>query len=260
MRLEYSRWPVIEEYFKDNDTVLIGIGSCESHGRHMPLGTDMIIPGYLMDKIEKKSDVLMLPVLPFGACDSLREFPGTINLGNELLYQLMSQVCNELYRHGARHFIVLNGHGGNLKSLDQVGFDLRRKGAIMAQLNWWLMAWDMNPQWKGGHGGGEETAAILAINESLVDKTEIGGPLEMHDLTPEITASGFNTSLYKGVNIHIPRLVTDITDSGWIGPDHPNTATVEWGNEMLDTTADYIVDFIEAFKKAPLKTEAGVGK
>ena len=84
--------------------------------------------------------------------------------------------------------------------------------------------------------------------------------LEMYDLTPEIKASGFNTSIFKGVNVHIPRLVTDITDSGWIGPDHPNTATVEWGNEMLDTTVAYIIDFIEAFKKVPLKTEAGVGK
>ncbi|WP_243175972.1 hypothetical protein [Dorea hominis] len=33
------------------------------------------------------------------------------------------------------------------------------KGCLVAMLNWWLMAWDMNPAWKGGHGGGEETAA-----------------------------------------------------------------------------------------------------
>ena len=36
--------------------------------------------------------------------------------------------------------------------------------------NWWLMAWDMNPAWKEDHGGGEETAAILGIDPSLVDE------------------------------------------------------------------------------------------
>ena len=42
------------------------------------------------------------------------------------------------------------------------------------------------------------------------------------------------------------------TDSGWIGPDHPSTATEEWGKEMLETTANYIVDFMEEFKKVKL--------
>ncbi|MFR7441163.1 MAG: hypothetical protein ACLUUG_07800 [Lachnospiraceae bacterium] len=30
---------------------------------------------------------------------------------------------------------------------------------------------------------------------------------------------------------------------------HPSTATEEWGKEMLETTANYIVDFMEEFKK-----------
>ena len=30
-------------------------------------------------------------------------------------------------------------------------------------------------------------------------------------------------------------------------------ATVEWGNEMLKTCADYIVDFMEEFKKVDLE-------
>ena len=52
--------------------------------------------------------------------------------------------------------------------------------------------------------------------------------------------------------MEIPRSTPHVTDSGWIGPDHPNTATEEWGREMLQTTADYIVDFMEEFKKVSL--------
>ena len=47
-------------------------------------------------------------------------------------------------------------------------------------------------------------------------------------------------------------MVTDISDNGWIGPDHPKNATVEWGTDMLDACAKYIADFMEAFRRAPL--------
>lgn len=87
MRLSNLTWPKAEEYFRAHDTVLIGIGSIECHGRHMPLGTDTLIPDFLLDKIEQKSDVLICPTIPYGATESLCDYPGTINLGTELLYQ-----------------------------------------------------------------------------------------------------------------------------------------------------------------------------
>ena len=81
MRLSNLTWPKAEEYFRGHDTVLIGIGSIECHGRHMPLGTDTLIPDFLLDKIEQKSDVLICPTIPYGATESLCDYPGTINLG-----------------------------------------------------------------------------------------------------------------------------------------------------------------------------------
>ena len=44
MRLANLTWPKAQEYFEKNDMVLISIGSIECHGRHMPLGTDTLIP------------------------------------------------------------------------------------------------------------------------------------------------------------------------------------------------------------------------
>ena len=46
--------------------------------------------------------------------------------------------------------------------------------------------------------------------------------------------------------------MTEITDNGWIGPDHPKNATEAWGKEMLSACADYIVDFLRAFRSVPL--------
>ncbi len=257
MRLSNLTWPQAEAYFSNHDTVLIGVGSIECHGRHLPLGTDTLIPDCLLDKIEEKSDVLICPSIPYGAAESLSGFPGTVDLGTQLLYQVLSRVCGSLYQHGARRFAVLNGHGGNIKSIDRLGFEMQRKGAIVAELNWWLMAWDMDPAWKGGHGGGEETAAILGIDPALVDQSEVPGPMVLHDVSENLKATGFHSVKYKGVSISIPRLTDSVTHNGWIGPDHPSTATPEWGQKMLQTTADYIVDFLEEFKRVDIAKACG---
>lgn len=252
MRLSNITWPKAQEYFKSNDMVLISIGSIECHGRHNPLGTDTIIPDFLLEKIEEKSDVLIAPTIPYGSCQSLAPYPGTIDIDADILYQFFRQILLSLYNHGARKFVILNGHGGNIKTIERLGLEFEQKGCLIAMLNWWLMAWDMNPAWKGGHGGGEETAAILGIDPTLVDKSEIGGPLQLKDLTENLKATGFRSVEYKGVSIEILRNTPNVTDNGWIGPDHPNTATEEWGREMMQTTADYIVDFMEEFKKVSL--------
>ena len=47
MRLANLTWPKVQEYFEKNDMVLVSIGSIECHGRHMPLGTDTLIPEHL---------------------------------------------------------------------------------------------------------------------------------------------------------------------------------------------------------------------
>ena len=71
-------------------------------------------------------------------------------------------------------------------------------------------------------------------------------------LTENLKTTGFRSVEYKGVSVEILRSTPHVTDSGWIGPDHPSTATEEWGKEMLETTANYIVDFMEEFKKVKL--------
>lgn len=87
MRLTNLTWPKAQEYFEKNDMVLISIGSIECHGRHMPLGTDTLIPEHLLEKIEKKSDVLIAPTIPYGSCQCLAPYPGTIDINGEVLYQ-----------------------------------------------------------------------------------------------------------------------------------------------------------------------------
>ena len=253
MRLSNLTWPKAEEYFRAHDTVLIGIGSIECHGRHMPLGTDTLIPDFLLDKIEQKSDVLICPTIPYGATESLCDYPGTINLGTELLYQVLGRVCDSLFQHGARRFVILNGHGGNIKSIDRVGYDIQRKGGILAELNWWLMAWDMDPAWKGGHGGAEETAGVMGVDPSLIDYDYINEPMDLiDDVAPNMKTTGWGTVDYKGATVVFPREMHNYSGNGWYGKDEPHLATVEWGQEMLRTFADYMADFLTELEKLDL--------
>ena len=251
MRLERSTWVQAEEYLKKRDIVLLAVGSIECHGRHNALGTDTLIPNRLLELIEEKSDVMILPTLPYGNADWHTGFPGTITIGPDLLYQTVKTICTQMYRWGIRKFVILNGHGGNTASLERVAGDLDQMGGIAAILNWWTMVWDMNPAWKGGHGGGEETAGLLAIDENLVDKTEIGDAGLKH-LSKDLVSTGFRSVSYKGVSILIPRTSRKVVENGWFGIDHPKEATVQWGKEMLQTAADYIVDFLGEFENLTL--------
>ena len=152
-------------------------------------------------------------------------------------------------QHGARRFIALNGHGPNTRPIERAALELSRRGASLACLNWWRYVWDINREWRGGHAGGQETAAILAIRPEDVDVSAYE-PAQMRGISTEMPASGWDNVLYKGVNIPVPRLDVDVTDNGWLGPDPLETATPEWGREMLEAAAKWAVDFIGAFRKA----------
>jgi len=230
----------------------MGIGSIECHGRHNALGTDMIIPDKLISMMEDKIDVLIAPTLPYGSTDSLEDFPGTINLSDEVFYQVMKKIVVSLQKHGAKKFVFMNGHGGNVKVLQKICLELDDTGCLGTIINWWLLAWDLNPKWKGGHGGAEETAALMAVDKELVDLKEIAS-YEFKDIAKNLKQTGYYTVNFKGIDMMIPRKISSITDNGWVGNDHPQNANEKWGKEMLEACAKYIVSYIKVFKEIEVK-------
>jgi creatinine amidohydrolase len=74
----------------------------------------------------------------------------------------------------------------------------------------------------------------------------------MQGLSEELPASGMRTVRFKGVDIPVNRMSRAVSDNGWFGDDHPLDATAAWGQEMIQASADYIDEFIEAFKKVQL--------
>ena len=250
MRLANMTWPQVETYFKTRDMVILPIGSIECHGRHMPLGTDTIVPDKILDLFEEKNnDILIMPTMPYGATGFLAPFPGTVDIGDEALYLFLRNTVSAMKSHGAKKFLALNGHGGNTKALERVGLELSNEGCLLAIFSWFTNVQEMNPAWKGAHGDGQETAAVMGIDPSLVDMSEIESDMTLNDLSPQLKASTFRNINFKGVNITVPRSYKFVTKNGCMGPLPRKDATAEEGKKMLKAMADYMLDFAAEFEK-----------
>ena len=258
MFLEHMNYLEVEEYLKHKDTVIIPVGSLENHGKHMPLGTDTMIPHRIAELVnERCPDIVIAPTLPYGATEDLRGFAGTVSLGVEGLRSVLSSICNQLFDYGFRRFVILNGHGGNNKPIELVGLDLYKRGAYLAIVNWWLLAGQLNPDWKGGHGGAEEAAGVMAVDPALIRKEYLTlGENIRNDISDELPSGSWTAVDFKGGSVTIPRPVNRITDNGWLahgmGSDEPTKATEEWGRAMLIAVAEYVKDFIGALERAQL--------
>lgn len=252
MQLKSLSWKKADEYFKTHDLAIIPVGSVENHGTQSPLGTDYIIPEKLASMIEKEADVLVLPAMPYGVCPHHKSFPGTINIGHDALVMVMRNIAFSLFDHGIRKFVFLNGHGGNDPALDAVSLEIYHKGGIAAVVDWWSLAPQLNKEWLGGHGGGQETSVMMAIHPDWVH-LEDSVTIPASNLSENLVCGSINTVKFKGASIKVMRDVRDVVESGWFGPDNPRDASEKWGKEMLQGTAEYLIGFIKEFQKVNLK-------
>ena len=110
------------------------------------------------------------------------------------------------------HF--LNGHGGNNSVLQHIGIDLNGRGAVSAIVNWWQIAGQLNPDWKGGHGGAEETAAMLAIDPDCVHMEDYI-PLQPQNLSDTLRCAGMSEVELDGVAVMTPQLFRNLSPGGW---------------------------------------------
>ncbi|HEU4965453.1 MAG TPA: creatininase family protein [Bacilli bacterium] len=159
-------------------TVLIPIGMIEAHGPHCSLGTDILIPREFVNRLEPLigDRVLMAPEIAYGHSFGLAPFAGTIDVSAEAFQHYVLDICKGFFQNGFTHLILFNGHGGNVASLNLVSEKLADLGAHVLTINWWLDYRDTIIQYAPdtGHAGEDETSAVLAIDEKLVEMGDVG--------------------------------------------------------------------------------------
>ena len=100
----------IEEYLERDTTVIVPIGSTESHGPHLPMGTDTYEAIDYSEEIAKRADILCTPPIWFGDSPHHMGRPGTISLRSQTVIALLRDVYRSLIHHGFRGIITFNGH------------------------------------------------------------------------------------------------------------------------------------------------------
>ena len=138
MKLSEMTYWQVKEYFQEHDTVILTVGCLESHGSHNVLGVDTLIPEKLVSMIEERADVAAAPGIPYGVCEDMTGFPGTISIGEDCMYLLLTRITEGLISHGAKKILFLNGHGGNISTINRVCIELSRKGSFLIFLHFVL--------------------------------------------------------------------------------------------------------------------------
>lgn len=252
MFLERMTTAQAAEVFRQDPLVVIPIGSTEQHGPQCALGTDFLVPRYLAEQIADLNRVVVTPAIPFGVCGYHMSFSGTIDLGEDGLYTVISRVTGSLMHHAARRFLVLNGHGGNNPAIDRAALEVYHKGGVLASVDWWSLAGQLDSRFAGGgHGDKLETSAMLAVDSGCVDLS-LAEDMNPQNPTEEIKAQYIQMVNFHGGSIRLPRDTREIAPNGWFGPGDPREATREYGEAALRVCTEFLREFIPEYLRIAL--------
>lgn len=112
MHFEDTNWQGIEDYLKQDDRIMLVLGSTEQHA-WLSLLTDSKIPLALASAASKLSGVVVAPPLHFGITPNFLSYPGTISIQLDTYARLVEDIIRSLHGYGFKRVLILNGHGGN---------------------------------------------------------------------------------------------------------------------------------------------------
>ena len=106
-------WPDdVEAALRSDPRLLVPVGACDPHGRHLPLGCDSIIVDRLADDLSRLSGVLVAPTVEFGVNGPHRRpAPGSAGLRKKTLHRVLNDLLDSWEGCGVREFVLLTAHG-----------------------------------------------------------------------------------------------------------------------------------------------------
>lgn len=226
------------------DTAIIPIGACESHGDHMPFGTDGLTAHALSVKIAENCErTFVLPPYFYGMSHHYRHKPMCISVTNETQIRVLADVIESLHHWGIRKILILNGHDGNIPCAEVAARDMKVKypELSLAVFDWWTILGQMLPPgtfdtWKGwGHAGEAESSIGLALFPQWMHMEHARGqiPTRIDAFVKEIWT------------------FDEITAYGATGA--ANKATHEKGAKIVEAVVAYMTDYMRRFEAEGLQ-------
>jgi len=173
--MERINWIEFREWVPAKiQTVLLPLGTLEPHGV-APNGTDILVPVAMAREIAPRVNAMVAPAVPYGFTGILDAYPGSFTIPEDAFRGYVRAVLAGLAKNKFKNIILLNGHGGGqiavLSALAQeVGRDT---GSRILVVNWWFYCSDVTLDVfgeDGGHGAENETAYVMAIDPTLVQR------------------------------------------------------------------------------------------
>lgn len=254
--LERMTDPQVAAYLEDAEpaTALVPVGSMEQHGPHLCLGTDALIPEEVSRRIAPEVDALVAPRVNYGVSDDHVGFSGVAYLNQRTLIDVLRDVAYSLCESGFDDVVFLNGHYTNEAPIkvacNEVMRDLPAAKHVYGFPYWTALApADLEEYLSfeaGWHANVGETAAVMAIDEDLVDLDEA---VEEYPYVPMDVPNpaAMMDPLFFG-----PSTMYRATESGVWGD--PSDATAERGEEYYETITDAVATTINAFQTERAKT------
>ena len=248
MLIAQSSWPEIDARLKTTKTIVIPIGSNEQHGPTGLLGTDWMCPEIIAHAAEKTDDGLIVaPTFNIGMAQHHLAFAGTISLRPSTFMAAITDWVSSLSRHGFDRIYFLNGHGGNVATIEATFSELYAEWSFVDETapfvlklrNWWDLPGVMgvcNSLFPTGHGMHATPSEIAVTQAAYPDR------IKTAEYSPRIAPSG---------------PIRDAADyrarfpDGRIGSD-PGQASPEKGQRIIDAAIPALLRDVAAFANEAL--------
>jgi len=242
MLLHLSTWAEIETVLERSKTVVIPIGSNEQHGPTGLLGTDWLCPEIIAHEAHRSADILVAPTFNVGMAQHHLDFPGTIALRPSTFMAAIGDWCRSLAHHGFEKLYFLNGHGGNVATIEAAFSELYAEASYAGRprefacklKNWWDLQGVMplaNRQFPTGHGS-HATPSEIAITQWAYPDA-----IKAANYAPQVAPTG---------PIREARDFRARYADGRMGSD-PGQATPEKGGELVAAAVKALLADVAAF-------------
>ena len=243
----------VEAFLRDHDTVIVPVGSTEQHGPHAPLATDVLIPVEVARRVAPRVGAVVAPPVGYALSYPHVGFTGVVHVRVATFMALIEDLCASFAAIGFRRIVFLNGHYDNTYAIAYACASAAERmpaGTSAFPVNYWdgmtaeEAAEFFDPS-NGLHANKGETAAVLAIEPSLVDMELANAEFPPF---PEVTSPA---PVHTAFFFSSPGSVYRATESGTWGD--AREATPEFGERYLAVVTDAtvrILDDVERTQRA----------